>query len=139
MPLLRKKRSKRAEWCLLSIILKDPLPNALPHLSHVSQQARQIATLQVQPLSEASSLTELTLVPKATRIRVLEQIIGNSDKQKQATSSLKANGMNCGKLKFVRILEEKDQCRNGCLIGSMILKVWGSFTFLFGTLNICLE
>ena len=81
-----------------------------------------------------SLITEATLVPKATRSIVLEGINCLSDKQKQATSSLKANGMKCGWPRVVSILEEKDRCRNGCLIGRMILKVWGSFTFLFGNL-----
>ena len=135
VPRLRKIRSKRAERRLLSIILKAPLPNALRHLNHVPQQARQTATLHVQPLSEVSSLiTEATLVPKAARSRVLEGIIYLSDKQKQATSSLKANGMKCAWPRVVSILEEIDRCRNGCLIGRMILKVWGSFMFLLGNL-----
>ena len=135
VPRLQKIRSKRAERPLLSIIPKGPLPNALRHLSHVPQQARQIATLHVQPLSEVSSvMTEAPLVPKAARSRVLEQIICLSDKQKQATSSLRANGMRCGWPRVVSILEEKDRCRNGCLSGRRILKIWGSFTVVHGNL-----
>ena len=134
MPRVQKVRSKRAERRLLSIILKVPLPNALRHLSHVLQQARQTANLHVQPLSEVSSLvTEPTLVPKTARSRVLEGIICLSHKQKQATSSLKENGMKCGWPRVVSILEEINRCQIGCLIGRKILIIWGSFWFLLGS------
>ena len=133
VPRVRKVRNIRAERRLLSTILKGPEPSALRHLSHVPQQARQTATLHIQPRSEVSPLlTEAPLVPKAARSRALEHIICLSKKPKQATSFLKANGMNYGWPKFVRILEEKDRYPNGCLIGRMILKVWSSFTFPFG-------
>ena len=133
VPRLQKIRSKRAERRLLSIILKAPLPNALHHLSHIPPQARQTATLQVQPLSETSSLVKgAAPVAERARSRVLERIIHILDKQKQAISFLKANGMNCGWPRDVTILEEINRCRNGCLIGRMISKVQGSFIFLLG-------
>ena len=133
VPRIRKVRNRRVERRLLSTILKGPLPNALRHLSHVPQRVRQTAPLHIHPLSEVSPLLrEAPLVPKATKSRVPEHIICLSNKPKQATFSLKANGMNCGWPRFVRILEEKDRCRNGCLIGRMILRVWGSFTFPYG-------
>lgn len=124
VPRLQKIRSERPERRLLSTILKAPLPNALHHLRHIPQQARQTATLHVQPLSEASSLVKgAALVPNAARSRVLERIIYISDKQKQAISFLKANGMKSGWSRGVTVLEEINRCRNGCLIGRMISKV----------------